>query len=163
MNRSSAIFRCLAPLTAPKIPMKRSLRSQAGFTLLEIMLVVAIIVLLLASAIYMMAPQLNIAKAAKAQGDIQTMKTALMTYEMSNGSAPSTAQGLQALVTRPEGQPVPRMWIQGMDALPMDPWGNPYYYENPGKHNPKGYDLYSAGPDRQPGTDDDIGNWQPSQ
>lgn len=139
--------------------MKRQLSPQAGFTLLEIMLVVAIIILLLGSAIYMMKPQLNAAKIARAQGDIQTIQTPLMTYEAQNGYLPSTEQGLAALVTQPSGDPRPRHWVQGMESVPTDPWGMQYYYENPGKHNPNGFDLYSSGPDRKPGTADDVGNW----
>jgi general secretion pathway protein G len=143
--------------------MKRHLSPQAGFTLLEIMLVVAIIILLLGSAIFMMKPQLNVAKNARARADIQSLATPLMTYEASNGFLPSTEQGLAALVTQPTGDPRPHHWIQGMESLPTDPWGMPYYYEYPGKHHPGSYDLYSAGPDHQPGTADDVGNWDDSK
>src|SRR5258708_3818748 len=143
--------------------MKRSSSPQAGFTLLEIMLVVAIIILLLGSAIYMMKPQLAAAKIARADADIRTVQPALMLYESTNGFLPTTEQGLKALVTRPESEPHPRSWTQMMEGEPTDPWGNPYHYEQPGKHNPTGYDLYSAGPDRQPGTADGVGNWQPAQ
>jgi general secretion pathway protein G len=139
--------------------MKRKLSPQSGFTLLEIMLVVAIIILLLGSAIYMMKPQLGIAKAAKAQADIKSISTALLSYEAVNGVLPSTEQGLAALVNKPTGEPRPRNWQRVMEGLVIDPWGMNYFYESPGKHHPDSYDLYSAGPDRKPGTDDDIGNW----
>jgi general secretion pathway protein G len=72
---------------------------------------------------------------------------------------PTTEQGLQALVTRPDTDPKPSEWHQYMPSIPVDPWHHPYLYENPGKHNPNTYDLYSAGPDGKAGTDDDIGNW----
>jgi general secretion pathway protein G len=140
--------------------MKRSTARNAGFTLLEIMIVVSIIVMLLGAAIFQMRGQLGAAKVVTASGDIETYGTALMTYESMNGSLPSTGQGLKALVERPTGDPKPRRWVQGMTDLVMDPWGQPYHYEQPGKHNPSGYDLYSSGPDKQAGTQDDIGNWK---
>jgi general secretion pathway protein G len=140
--------------------MKRKLSPLAAFTLLEIMLVVAIIILLLGSAIYMMKPQLESAKYARARADISSIGTPLMTYESINGVAPSTEQGLAALVSQPSGDPRPHHWVQQMSSLPTDPWGMQYYYENPGKHNPTSYDIYSSGPDRKPGTADDIGNWE---
>ena len=139
---------------------RRTLSSVAGFTLLEIMLVVSIIILLLGSAIYKMSKQADIAKMVRAKGDIETLKIAVTSYEALGGSLPSTAQGLRALVERPSSDPRPRMWSQGMDSLPKDPWNNDYYYEQPGKHNPSGYDLYSAGPDKVAGTGDDVGNWE---
>lgn len=139
--------------------MKRSPSAQAAFTLLEIMLVVAIIMLLLGAAIYKMAPALGVGKTTRVSADLQAFKTGLMMYETANGFPPSSEQGLKSLVARPESDPRPRNWQQMMESLPVDPWGMPYYYEVPGKHNPTGYDLYSAGPDRTPGTADDIGNW----
>lgn len=138
----------------------QSRRAQAGFTLLEIMLVVGIIVLLLGAAIFQMRPAANTAKIARVQADIETLKTPLMLYETTNGFPPTTAQGLQALVTKPTSDPRPRNWAQLMSSIPLDPWGKPYKYEKPGKHNPKGFDLYSAGADGQEHTEDDIGNWE---
>lgn len=140
--------------------MKRSVPpSSSGFTLLEIMLVVSIIVLLLGGAIYKMMPMLGAAKANRAFADITSMKTALMTYETMAGSLPSTSQGLGALVTRPTSAPTPRSWAKIMDEMPTDPWNRPYVYVQPGTHNPSGYDLYSLGEDGQANTIDDIGNW----
>ena len=140
--------------------MKRSTARRAGFTLLEIMLVVAIIMLLLGTAIYKMAPTLGFGKTAKAKADIEGLKAALMGYESLNGFTPSNEQGLQALSVKPSGDPKPKQWQQFMESVPLDPWGMPYIYEQPGKHHPNGYDIYTAGPDRKPGTEDDIGNWE---
>ena len=130
-----------------------------GFTLLEIMLVVMIIALLAGSAIYLMGGNLGYAQNVRVKSDIQGIAIELKMYQASNGFLPTTEQGLQALVSRPDTDPKPTQWHQWMDKLPVDPWQNPYVYENPGKHNPNSYDLYSEGPDRKPGTDDDIGNW----
>ena len=86
--------------------MKSSLRRRhAGFTLLEIMLVVAIIMLLLGAAIYKMAPALGVGKTTRVKSDIQSYKTMLMMYETQNGFLPSSEQGLKALVTRPDSDP----------------------------------------------------------
>jgi general secretion pathway protein G len=139
--------------------MKLKTRTEQGFTLLEIMLVVMIIAVLAGSAIYMMGGNVGIAQGVRAQADIQAIATQLKIYEALNGFLPTTEQGLQALVTRPDTDPKPTQWHQLLPKIPMDPWHQPYLYENPGKHNSESFDLYSAGPDRKPGTDDDIGNW----
>ncbi len=121
---------------------------------------VSIIMLLLGAAIYKMRGSLDVAKVGRAQADISSLQTALTSYEALAGTLPSTAQGLKALVEKPTSEPRPRAWVQIMSSLPKDSWNNDYYYENPGTHNKGSYDLYSAGPDKQPNTDDDIGNWQ---
>ncbi len=76
------------------------INNQSGFTLLEIMLVVAIIGVLLAAAIYKMAPALDVAKGMRVKADIQSIRTSLLSYNGSNGFYPSSEQGLQALVTQ---------------------------------------------------------------
>jgi general secretion pathway protein G len=140
---------------------RRTSSTQAGFTLLEIMLVVAIIVLLLGAAAYNLMPQLGIAKAARAQGDIQAISTAILSYSSQNrGRPPTTAQGLDALVNRPNSDPKPQSWMPCMDKIPLDPWGTAYIYKYPGTHKTtSGFDLYSAGPDHIPDNEDDIVNW----
>jgi general secretion pathway protein G len=94
-------------------------------------------------------------KAMRVQADVQAIKTQLQLYESMNGFYPTTEQGLQALVTQPQNDPRPARWYQLFKELPTDPWGNGYIYRNPGLKNPGGYDLYSAGPDRQADTADD--------
>ncbi|HMG04491.1 MAG TPA: type II secretion system major pseudopilin GspG [Chthoniobacterales bacterium] len=128
---------------------------QSAFTLLEIMLVVAIIGVLLSVAIYKMAPALDVAKGTKTRADIQMVRTMLLSYNGSNGFYPSTEQGLRALVTRPGSEPVPASWRRLMEDTPKDAWGMEYIYRNPGRKNVSGYDLFSAGPDRIPDTADD--------
>ncbi len=138
----------------------RSPRTRRGYTLVEIMLVLSIIAVLLAAGIHYMAGNLDIAKETRVKGDLQTITVQLRTYEMQNLFMPSTEQGLQALVTMPTSEPKPTRWRQLLekDAL-IDPWGSPYKYANPGKHNPSSFDLYSIGADRTEGTADDFGNW----
>jgi general secretion pathway protein G len=140
----------------------RSLSTSRGFTLLEILVVLAIIGLLAGLAIT------NVDKIfGGAQSDTtrlfvsQTMKTPLSTYRIHLGSYPTTAEGLRALVEAPSGRA--DRWngpyVEG-GKIPIDHWGEPYQYESPGKHNKDSYDLWSKGPDKQSGTPDDIGNWQ---
>lgn len=134
--------------------MKR-LRKSAGFTLLEIMLVVSIIVILLGVAVTKLGNTTGIAKSVAIQADIQAIKSQLRTYEAMNGFLPTTEQGLQALVVKPDSDPVPQRWTQFFEKLPKDPYGSNYIYRNPGQKNTSGYDLFSAGPDRLPDTADD--------
>jgi general secretion pathway protein G len=141
--------------------MKRSVyRSARGFTLLEIMIVVLIIGLLIGMAVKNMRSSLDHAEGVRVKGDIEGYKLDLTMYQSMNGFLPTTEQGLKALVTRPESDPRPRNWRQQLTELRVDPWQQEYFYEQPGKHNPKSYDIYSAGPDRLPNTTDDIGNWE---
>jgi general secretion pathway protein G len=138
------------------------LKQRRGFTLLEIMLVVTIIALLVASGIYLTRGQLEFGQEVRIRGDIQAISTQLKLYEAMNGILPTTDQGLEALVRPPQSEPKPRAWRQLLDRVPVDPWQSTYVYVQPGKHNPRGYDLYSAGPDRKTGTQDDVGNWEKS-
>jgi general secretion pathway protein G len=138
----------------PPIEMRTKIKQQ-GFTLLEIMLVVSIIVIILGVAISKLGNTTAIAKSMRVQADVQAIKTQLQLYESMNGFFPTTEQGLQALVTQPQNDPRPTRWYQLFKDMPKDPWGSDYIYRNPGLKNPGGYDLYSAGPDRQPDTADD--------
>jgi general secretion pathway protein G len=135
-------------------------RLRAGFTLLEIMIVVGIIAIFAAFAINQIAGNVDIAREQRAESDIKTISTQLRTYEMLNLTLPTTQQGLEALVSRPGGEPQPRKWRQLMTEIPVDPWGEKYVYRYPGLKNTGSFDLYSKGADRQEGTADDIGNWK---
>lgn len=129
--------------------------ARAGYTLFEIMLVLGIISVLVGSAIYMLAGNIDVAKEQRVGSDIEAIKMQLRTYEMLNYRMPSTEQGLKALVSQPSTEPRPRRWKQLMKEVPLDPWGNEYVYRNPGKGG-GGFDLYSLGPDGKE-SDDDSG------
>ena len=142
----------------------RNSSRERAFTLLEIMLVVAIIALLLSTGFFIFGNKLAIGQDAKINADIQSFNGSLQTYRMNaDDQLPTTEQGLQALVNPPTSDPKPSRWYQMMDHLPKDPWGHEYVYVCPGKHNPNGYDLYSKGKDGIDGTADDQGNWRKEQ
>jgi len=135
---------------------------RSAFTLLEMILVVSIIALLLGVAINKMGGALDFGKEVRVKGDIQSISNALRMYNAQNGFYPTTEQGLKALVVQPTTEPRPRQWRCAFDdaKVPRDPWDTEYSYVCPGKHNPKGFDIFSSGPDRQPNTADDLGNWE---
>ena len=114
--------------------------------------------LVLAGLIYFLNPfptALEQAELVKAKADVSSISGSLVTYRSLNGFFPSSSQGLEALVIKPLGDPMPKKWFQFMAYIPVDPWGNPYRYEQPGKHNPKGFDVYSTGGPRSKV----VGNW----
>ena len=133
--------------------------SQQGFSLIEIMVVLLIIGMMAA----LVAPQIlgNQEEAAmkKAAVDIQQLESALEMYKLRNSIFPTTEQGLDALVTEPTIDPVPRNFPPGgfIKRLPADPWGNDYALISPGELGV--IDIYSNGPDGEAGTEDDIGTW----
>ena len=135
-------------------------KSSAAFTLIEILLVIIIIISLMAVLIPNIRNSMTDAKKGTAEMYVNKLAGDLALYEATNGAPPTTQQGLMALVQKPTNEPIPRKWSQREDKIEKDPWGMDYIYEYPGKHNKNSYDIYSAGPDRQPGTDDDIGNWK---
>ena len=140
----------------------RSFRhARRAFTLLEILVVLAIIGLLAGLAITNIDKIFGGAQITTAELFVkETMKTALTTYRISMGDFPSSADGLQSLITPPASKADRWRGPYITDSkVPLDPWGEPYQYAYPGKRNKSGYDVWSKGPDKQDGTDDDIGNW----
>lgn len=143
--------------------MARSLRrTMAGFTLIEIMVVMVIIAILGALIGPQILGRVDEARVTKAQQDIRVLSNALDLYRMDNFKYPTTDQGLEALVRKPS-DPSIRNWKSGgyVQKLSKDPWGNDYLYLQPGTRG-GAFDLYSLGADGQPGgegTDADIGNW----
>jgi len=133
---------------------RRRLRSMRGFTLMEILLVVAIIGILVGAGIYQMGGAKDTAKVEAARMAINKLKTDLLTYEINTGGyLPSTEQGLEALVTKPSGV---KRWKQVLKEVPTDPWKNPYQYRRQGRSDSTEFEIYSWGPDMKEGGDDDI-------
>jgi general secretion pathway protein G len=143
----------------------RSARRRAsrvtGFTLLEILVVLAIIGLLAGLAITNVDKIFGSSQAGVAKLFVtQTLKPSLNLFRIHMGNFPTSAEGLQALVTTPgtKNEKWNGPYIEG-GKVPQDPWGEPYQYAFPGTRNKDSYDLWSKGPDKQSGTPDDIGNW----
>lgn len=142
--------------------MRRPAGDAAGFTLIEIMVVVVILGILAAVVVPRIMDRPDMARVAKARQDIRQLESALNLYRLDNFRYPTTEQGLEALVERPSTGPEPRNWnAEGyINSLPRDPWGSPYQYLNPGVHGP--VDVWTWGADGQPGGEElnaDIGNW----
>jgi len=150
-----------APMKGVRRPAAR-LGPSAGFTLIEIMVVVVILGILAALVAPNVIRRIDDARVTKAKQDVRAYETALNLYRMDNFRYPTTEQGLEALVKRP-ADPNIRNWKEGgyIDGLKKDPWGNDYAYIAPGSRGGD-YDLYTLGADGQPGgegPDADIGNW----
>jgi general secretion pathway protein G len=142
--------------SAPRVP------AHAGFTLIELMVVVAILGILAALVVPKIMSRPDEARVVAAKQDIATLSQALKLYRLDNKRYPTTEQGLQSLVMRPTTAPVPDNWKGGgyVEKLPMDPWGKPYQYLNPGLHGE--IDIFSYGADGVAGgqgVDADVGNW----
>jgi general secretion pathway protein G len=142
----------------------RHSRRSAGFTLIEIMVVVVILGILAALVAPNVIRRIDDAQIAKVKHDISALETALNLFRMDNFKYPTTDQGLQALVQQPN-DPTIRNWKSGgyvtNASMLKDPWGNTYNYVNPGTHGQE-YDLFTLGADNQEGgegTNADIGNW----
>ena len=140
-------------------------KDSRGFTLIEIMVVIIILGIL---AVYI-GPKImgrpGEAKQVKARVDISALETALKLYKLDNGKYPTTEQGQQALVVKPETGNVPTKWKEGgyLDKrkVPKDPWKNDFLYLSPGVH--ADFDIISYGADGVPGgegEDQDVNSWE---
>ena len=129
-----------------------------GFTLIELLLVVIIIGALAAMVMPRLVGRSEQARIATAQTDISAnIATGLKLYELDNGSFPTSAEGLNALLTKPASA---GSWNGPyLERKPIDPWGREYQYSYPGEHRKHDYDLYSLGKDGQKGADD-VTNWE---
>jgi len=133
--------------------------TQRGFTLIELLLVLVILGVLAAIVVPKFSGRTEQARQTAAVSQIATFGTALDAYEVDMGSYPQGKSGMSDLVQQPrEGTGWKGPYMK--NDIPLDPWGNAYIYECPGKHNSTGYDLVSMGPDARVGTEDDINNWQ---
>ncbi len=140
----------------------RATSRHAGFTLIEIMVVVVIMGVLAALLVPRLMGRTEDARILAAKQDIATLMQALKLYRLDNQRYPTTEQGLQALIARPTNGPQAANWKTGgyIDRLNKDPWGNPYQYASPGTRSD--VDIFSYGADGQPGgsgNDADIGSW----
>jgi len=134
---------------------------QAGFTLIELMVVLVIIGVLAALIVPNVLDRADDARVTAARTDVNNLMQALKLYRLDNLRYPTAEQGLQALIVRPTTPPVPGNWKPYLEKLPNDPWGRPYQYLNPGVRGE--VDVMSFGADGQSGGEGknaDIGSWQ---
>lgn len=137
-------------------------RRSAGFTLIEILVVVVILGILAALVVPRIMERPDEARVVATKSDIRGITSALKLYRLDNGVYPTTEQGLLALVRKPDTGVIPRNWKEGgyLDRVPKDPWGAEYQYLNPGVHGE--IDIFSLGADNAPGGEGinaDIGSW----
>lgn len=135
------------------------MQQQRGFTLLEVMVVIVILGIIASMVVPNLMGNKEQADRQKVVVDIQQLENGLDLYKLNNGFYPTTEQGLQALVTQPTSEPMPRSFPEGgfVKRLPKDPWGGTYQLASPGEMGR--IDVFSMGPDQIAGTEDDIGNW----
>jgi general secretion pathway protein G len=137
---------------------------RAGFSLVELMIVLAILVLLAGLVLPRLLGQQNKADIKATQTQISSFKQALQNYAIDVRSFPDTEAGLQALLTKPENEQQARKWDGSyIEELPVDPWGNAYNYEYPPSKGSSDFpNIWSNGPDGESDTEDDIKNWAES-
>ncbi len=138
---------------------RQTQQMAAGFTLIEVMVVVVILGILAAFIVPRIMDRPDIARMTKAKQDIRVLESALNLYKLDNHDYPSMDHGLEALVQKPASAP---QWKDGgyIERIPKDPWGREYQYVYPGTQG--SLDIFSLGRDGQPGgdgVDADIGNW----
>ena len=128
-----------------------------GFTLIEVLVVIIILGLIAAIIVPRITGRVDEAKVETTKIQLRALKDALEQYKLDNGMYPTTEQGLKALVEKPTIPPLPPRWKPYLDKVPKDGWGRDFIYISPGVNRP--YELRSAGPDGQEGTEDDIDVW----
>ncbi len=161
-RRAAARFlRMIRAQAASRRARRGSASNRAGFTLVELMVVIVIIGLLATVVAINVLPSQDRAMVGKAKADISTLEQAIETYRLDNLDFPAD---LQALVAAPAGLANPERYRPGgyVRRLPEDPWGNPYGYRRPSAHGGQ-FDVFSLGADGKEGgegNDADLGNWQ---
>lgn len=147
----------------PSTARRRPRRRRAGFTLIEIMVVIVVIAILATLVAPEVFKHVGGARESTARSQIEMLGAALDAYRLHVGKYPTTQEGLQALRTAPAGAGTRWRGPYLRKDIPLDPWGNPYVFRSPGEVNPTLYDLVSYGADGQPGGEQenaDIKSWE---
>lgn len=137
---------------APRPARRRRRNAAKGMSLLEIMVVITLIGLVAAAVSVAVMNQLEKGEMDTARNQAYEIGKSVELFKLQQGGYPTTAQGLSVLASPPRGKPI-------MERVPKDPWGEDYIYVIPGQKNPGKFDVRSKGPDKQEGTEDDVGNW----
>lgn len=143
---------------------KADLKTRPGFTLIELIVVIAVIATLAAVVGPSVFRNAGDAKTSAARSQLEIFSLALNAFRLDNDAFPTTEQGLEALRTLPANGEATPSWRGPYvaKAVPLDPWGRPYLYESPGRTNPESFDLYTLGRDGRVGgvgEDADITSW----
>jgi general secretion pathway protein G len=137
---------------------RRPVRERQGFTLMEVLLVLMILVVLASMAVTIFGGTQDQALKDAAKGQVGVFKSAVNLYKFHTKNYPAS---LKELIDKPADSKVAERWHGPyIDKPPVDPWDNEYKIAVPGKHNTESFDVWSTGPDGQDGTADDIGNWE---
>ena len=131
---------------------------RQGFTMIEIMLVLLIMASLAAMSIGVVTTVRTRAQVGVAETQIQELSKHIEMYNVTVGNYPATDEGLEALHTCPSSVSNPDKWTRLVKKIPMDPWGQPFQYQYPSSYDAE-FDIWSPGPDKINGTDDDITSW----
>src|SRR5579871_1056293 len=131
---------------------RQAMRAVHGFSLIEIMVVVTLIAIFIGLGTVYLTGQLQTGKINATHTQVAELDKAVNLYYYQTGHYPTMSEGLEVLVTPSKGQPV-------MESIPKDAWGREFHYAIPGTHKPKGFDVWSDGPDGE-GGESAIGNWR---
>jgi len=156
---SNATGRCISRKRTTQMTKK----NRRAFTLIEILVVVAIIATLASVVVLTLSGKTDEAREARAKSDISTLETAVEAFRLDMRRYPAQDEGLAVLVHRPETEEAGRWKGPYVKRLIRDPWDTPYGYVYPGPHNENSFDLLSYGADKQEGGEGinaDIGNWE---
>jgi general secretion pathway protein G len=141
-------------------PPLRPPQHRAGFTILELLLVLVILAILAGIVGSRFVGQSQSARVKAAHTQLENINLALNRFEIDLGRFPTGSEGLNALIERPGDNA--KAWqgpyLDGT-AIPLDQWSNAWNYRQPGQHRSDGFDLWSNGPDGREGGGDDIANW----
>ena len=129
----------------------KTMARKGGFTLIEVMALLAVLGVIAALVVPRILGRTDDTQVRTAQEDLATLNAALQQYKLDNQAYPTAAQGLGALVEQPQAEPVPTAWRAYLSDLPLDPWGRPYQYINPGVRSE--VEVVSWGADGAPGGD----------